>query len=50
MKAKETLIPVCVNMPSQLKKALEKAAKEDDRSIAATIRFLMKQYIDSKSE
>ena len=50
MKTKETLVLVGIYMPPALKKALEKAAKKEDRSIAGMVRFLVKQYLDSKSE
>ena len=50
MKAKENLVLVGVYMPPALKKSLEKLAKKEDRSIAAMVRYLVKQYIDSKGE
>lgn len=50
MKAKENLILIALYMPPALKKALEKVAKKEDRSVSAMVRYLVKQYIDSKSE
>ena len=50
MKAKENLVLFALYMPPSLKKALEKVAKKEDRSVSAMIRYLVKQYIDSKSE
>mgnify|MGYP003465501053 CR=1 FL=1 len=48
MKKKEILENIGIYVSKEVKRSLEKAAKQEERSVSAVIRMLIKQYLDSK--